>query len=59
MSGSLPPACDPDILTNPAADADARRAERKKIADYLKAIKGKDPEDGDATSDVYNNMLIG
>lgn len=52
-------ACDPDILTNPAAEADARRAERKKIADYLKVIKGKDPEDGDAKSNVYNNMLIG
>jgi hypothetical protein len=51
--------CDPDILTNPNATPDERRAERKKIADYLKAIKGSDPEDGDATSKIYNAIQIG
>lgn len=51
--------CDPDILTDPNANADARRAERKKMADYLRAIRGDDPEDSDATSKIYNNIQIG
>lgn len=51
--------CDPDILTDPNATPDERRAERKKIADYLEKIKGEDPQDGDATSKIYNNILIG
>ncbi len=51
--------CDADILTDPNATPDERRAERKKMADYLKAIKGKDPQDEDATSKIYNNILIG
>lgn len=54
-----PPDCDPDILNDPSATPDQRRAERKKLADYLQAIKGSDPADGDATSNAFNNMLIG
>lgn len=54
-----PPAVDADILENPNASAATRRAERKKIADYLKAIHGEDPEDGDATANMYNNFLVG
>lgn len=62
FNGTVPAAyeaCDPDILTDPNATPDERRAERKKIADYLKAIKGEDPQDGDATSKIYNNIQIG
>jgi hypothetical protein len=51
--------CDPDILTDPNSTPDERRAERGKVGDYLKKIKGKDPQDGDATSRIYNNILIG
>lgn len=54
-----PPICDPDILDDPNADGAQRRAERKKIADYLKIIHGIDPGDGDATSNIYNNFLVG
>ncbi|MEJ2273077.1 MAG: hypothetical protein P8Y01_00630 [Woeseiaceae bacterium] len=62
FDGTVPKAyegCDPDILTNPNADASVRLAERAKLAEYLEAIKGEDPQDGDATSNVYNNMLVG
>lgn len=48
-----------DILTDPNAEPDDRRAERTKIADYLRAIEGEDPQDGDASSNVYQNMLVG
>jgi hypothetical protein len=48
-----------DILDDPNASPDERRAERKKVADYLRAIRGHDEEDDDATSKAYNNMLIG
>jgi hypothetical protein len=50
---------DADILSDPNAEPADRRAERQKIADYLKAIQGSDPADGDATSKIYNNILIG
>lgn len=62
FNGTVPVAyspCNPDILTDPNATPDERRAERKKISDYLRAIAGKDPQDGDAVSNVYQNMLIG
>ena len=62
FNGTVPIAptpCDADILTDPNATPDERRAEREKIAEYLKAIKGSDPGDGDATSKIYNNILIG
>lgn len=52
-----PPDCDPDILNDPSATPDQRRAERKKLADYLQAIKGSDPADGDATSNAFSNVL--
>ena len=48
-----------DILTDPNATPDERRAERTKIADYLRVIRGEDPQDGDATSNAYQNMLVG
>ncbi len=51
--------CNPDILTDPNAEPDDRRAERKKIAEYLRAIEGEDPQDGDASSNVHQNMLVG
>ena len=51
--------CDADILTDPTKSPEERRAERKKLADYLKEIKGEDPQDDDATSKIYNNALIG
>lgn len=54
-----PPDCDPDILTDPNATADERKAERKKIAEYLEVIHGEDAQDGDASSNIYNNFLIG
>lgn len=53
------PICDADILEDPNADGAERRAERKKIADYLEIIKGTDPADGDATSNIFNNFLVG
>lgn len=60
-SGIAPPVpvCDPDILDDPSASPATRRAERQKLTDYFKAIRGSDPEDGDATSNPYNNILIG
>ena len=52
--------CDPDIFTDTTTvDADTRRAERRKIGDYLRTIIGDDPEDEDAASKIYNNILIG
>jgi hypothetical protein len=48
-----------DILDDPMATPDERRAERKKVEEYLRAIRGHDEEDDDATSKAYNNMLIG
>ncbi len=54
-----PPTCDPDVLTDPTKSAADRLAERQAISDYLDAIKGEDPEDGDATADMYNNLLVG
>ena len=51
--------CEPDILTDPNATPDERRAERNKISEYLKAIRGEDPQDGDASSRIFNNILIG
>jgi hypothetical protein len=54
-----PPMVDPDILENPNSSGPARRAERKKIADYLRTIQGKDPADEDATSNIFNNFLVG
>jgi hypothetical protein len=51
--------CDPDVLFDTNTDAADRRAERKKIADYMKEIKGEDPQDSDAKSNIYNNILIG
>ena len=54
-----PPTCDPDILEDPSATPNERRAERQKLTDYLRAIRGADPEDGDATSNPYNSILIG
>jgi hypothetical protein len=62
FSGTIPATyhpCDPDILTDPNATPETRRAERQKMADYLRAIRGNDPEDEDATSKIYNNILIG
>jgi len=62
FGGTVPvayPGCDEDILTDPNKKPADRRAERTKLADYLKAIKGSDPNDGDATSKVYNAMQIG
>lgn len=62
FDGTVPvayPPCNPDILTDPNATADERRAERKKIADYLRAIRGEDPQDKDASSNIYQNMLVG
>jgi hypothetical protein len=61
FQGQAPPTpvVDPNILENPNADGSARRAERKKIADYLKVIKGKDPEDADAVSNIYSNFWVG
>jgi hypothetical protein len=56
---AAPPVVDPNILENPNVNGAARRAERKKIADYLKIIKGKDPEDGDAVSNIYSNFWVG
>ena len=56
---AAPPTVDPNILENPNANGATRRAERKKIADYLKIIKGKDPEDGDAVSNIYSNFWVG
>ena len=52
-------ACNPDILTDPNATPDERRAERKKIADYLTVIAGEDPQDADATSNIHQNVLVG
>jgi hypothetical protein len=54
-----PPTVDPNILENPNASGADRRAERKKVADYLKIIKGKDPEDADAVSNIYSNFWVG
>lgn len=51
--------CDPDILTDPNAEPADRRAERAKLAEYLKAIEGSDPHDGDASSKIYNALQIG
>lgn len=51
--------CDPDVFTDPTVDVDIRRAERKKMADYLRTIRGHDPADDDATSKIYNNIQIG
>ncbi|HEV3408911.1 MAG TPA: hypothetical protein VG095_01350 [Chthoniobacterales bacterium] len=56
---TTPPSIDPNILENPNASGPTRRAERKKIADYLKVIRGEDPEDSDATSNIFNNFLVG
>lgn len=52
--------CDPDIFTDPMATPETRRAERKKLGEYLRTLLGKeDPQDSDATSKIYNNILIG
>lgn len=62
FDGTVPVAyspCNPDILTDPNATPDERRAERRKIADYLRIIRGEDPQDGDASSNIYQNMLVG
>jgi hypothetical protein len=62
FDGTVPVAyapCNPDILTDPNATPDERRAERTKIADYLKTIAGEDPQDGDGTSNIHQNLLVG
>jgi hypothetical protein len=48
-----------DILDDPNASPDERRAERRRLADYLRAIRGHDSTDDDATSKIYNNIQIG
>lgn len=48
-----------DIVDDPNASADAKRAERRKLADLMRLIKGRDPGDGDATANLYNNLLVG
>jgi hypothetical protein len=62
FDGTVPTPFSPfnaDILTDPNATPDERRAERKKIADYLRIIEGEDPQDGDASSNIWQNMLVG
>lgn len=53
-----PPLVDPDILQSNTSAA-VRKAERQKITDYLDIIEGEDPEDGDASSNSYNNFWVG
>ena len=51
--------CEPDILSNPEIDASDKKAERKVISNYLLQFQSQGLEEEDATSDIFNNLMVG
>lgn len=51
--------CDPDILTNGEKTSAERIAERNAIVSYINKLRSKDPDDKDAESHIYNNLMVG